>query len=124
VRVKVVDASVWAAIAFGEPGAEEISRELEGCDLVAPSHLPLEMASVCLKKMRRTPQQKEALLAAWHLWRRASVRYRQPDSDGVFDLAAKTGLTPYDAAYLWLAKDESAELVTLDEELEKAAKKY
>jgi hypothetical protein len=32
----------------------------------------------------------------------------------VFTLAAESGLTAYDASYLWLARTRDAELVTLD----------
>jgi predicted nucleic acid-binding protein len=43
------------------------------------------------------------------------------DHDGTVDLALKTGLTAYDASYLWLARRLGAELVTLDKELGRAA---
>jgi len=43
------------------------------------------------------------------------------DHDDVLDLAARTGLTAYDASYLWLARQLGADLVTLDRQLERAA---
>ena len=42
------------------------------------------------------------------------------DHDGALDLAARTGLTAYDASHLWLARQLGAELVTLDRRLERA----
>ena len=39
----------------------------------------------------------------------------------VLVLAAETGLTAYDAAYLWLARARDAELVTLDKKLGRLA---
>jgi predicted nucleic acid-binding protein len=42
------------------------------------------------------------------------------DHDGVLALAAETGLTAYDASYLWLSRKLGAELVTLDTQLRKA----
>ena len=39
------------------------------------------------------------------------------DSIAVLDLAERTGLTAYDASYLWLARELEAELVTLDRKL-------
>ena len=36
-----------------------------------------------------------------------------------FALAARTGLTAYDAAYLWLARSRDLELVTLDAALQR-----
>jgi predicted nucleic acid-binding protein len=42
------------------------------------------------------------------------------DYDGVLALAATTGLTAYDASYLWLAERLGATLITLDRQLAKA----
>ena len=39
----------------------------------------------------------------------------------VFALASRTGLTAYDASYLWLAQSRDLELVTLDALLERQA---
>ena len=36
------------------------------------------------------------------------------DHDHVLELAEATGLTAYDASYLWLARSLGGELVTLD----------
>ena len=41
------------------------------------------------------------------------------DHDAVLALAVTTGLTVYDASYLWLARTLDAELVTLDQKLAK-----
>ena len=43
------------------------------------------------------------------------------DHDGVLALAEATGLTSYDASYLWIARALDAELVTLDRKLAAAA---
>ena len=39
----------------------------------------------------------------------------------ILEIALTTGLTAYDASYLWLARQLAAELVTLDKELRQAA---
>lgn len=39
------------------------------------------------------------------------------DADAVVELALSTGLTAYDASYLWLARRFGADLVTLDKAL-------
>ncbi|WP_254065926.1 type II toxin-antitoxin system VapC family toxin [Acidisoma sp. L85] len=39
------------------------------------------------------------------------------DHGAVLELASETGLTAYDASYLWLARQLKAELVTLDRQL-------
>lgn len=61
--VKVVDASVLAALAFGEPRADEAASLLSGADLYAPNLLPYEMASVAIKKIERYPAQAFRLQA-------------------------------------------------------------
>jgi predicted nucleic acid-binding protein len=44
------------------------------------------------------------------------------DYPAVLRLANESGITVYDAAYLWLARELDAELVTLDRKLAEAAK--
>jgi predicted nucleic acid-binding protein len=118
---KVVDASAVAAILFGEPGGEAAARRLEGARLVAPGLLGFELANVCVTKCRRHRHQREALLAAFALRRRLSIEEVAVDHAGVLEVALTTKLMAYDASYLWLARELGAELVTLDDALERAA---
>jgi len=119
--VKVVDASALAALLFGEPEAESLAARLDGARLVAPSLLAFELANVCLMKCRRHPKRRKALVAAFQLRGRLGVEEIAVDHAGALALALKTGLTAYDASYLWLAQQLGAELVTLDKELGRAA---
>ena len=119
--IKVVDASALAALVFGEPEAEAVAALLEGARLAAPSLLDFELANVCLVKMRRHPEQREALRAAFRLARRLAVETVAIDHAAALDLANATGLTAYDASYLWLARALGGELVTLDRKLAAAA---
>jgi len=118
--IKIVDASAIAALVFGEPDAIEVAKRLSGATLVAPSLLSFEIASVCLKKMRRHPEQREALLEAHRLFGQMGISQTEVDLNGVLILAEQTGLTGYDASYLWLARQLNAELVTLDKQLARA----
>jgi predicted nucleic acid-binding protein len=118
---KVVDASALAAVLFGEPRGETAARRLEGARLVAPSLIGFELANVCVTKCRRHPRQREALLAAFALRRRLAIDEIAVDHAAVMEVALATGLTAYDASYLWLASELGAELVTLDDALERAA---
>jgi predicted nucleic acid-binding protein len=43
------------------------------------------------------------------------------DHGGVIALAEQTGLTAYDASYLWVARHVNGPLVTLDDQLADAA---
>jgi predicted nucleic acid-binding protein len=118
--VKVVDASALAALLFGEPEAERVADRLDGARLVAPGLLSFELANVCLMKCRRHPDQREAVLAAFGLRDRLGIEEATVDHLGVLALAQETGLTAYDASYLWLAGELGAELVTLDKALGRA----
>jgi predicted nucleic acid-binding protein len=117
---KVVDASALAALLFGEPEAGIVADRLEDADLVAPALLDFEIASVCLKKLRGNPQQREALLATFAIYARMSIEIVAIDHADALALADTCGLSSYDAAYLWLAQKLSAELVTLDKRLQTA----
>ena len=119
--VKVVDASSLAALLFGEPEAEGVVEQLADARLVAPSLIAYELANVCLIKSRRHPELRSALNTAFRLRSQLAVEERAVDHDGVLALAAETGLTAYDASYLWLARHLDAGLVTLDKQLSKAA---
>ena len=119
--VKVVDASAFAALLFGEPEAEDVVRRLDGARLGAPGLLVFELANLCVVKCRRDPHQREALLAAFELRHRLAIQEIAVAHAAVLELALATGLTAYDASYLWLARQLGAELVTLDEKLQRAA---
>jgi predicted nucleic acid-binding protein len=63
------------------------------------------------------PVQQETLLAAHRLFGRMDINQTEVDLTEVVILAQQTGLTSYDASYLWLARRLQAELVTLDMQL-------
>lgn len=119
--IKVVDASALAALLFAEPEAEAIAERLEGAQLAAPSLLDFELTNVCLTKMRRQPNQRDALRAALRLAHRLGVEIVAVDHAATLELAEATGLTAYDASYLWLARALGGELVTLDRKLAAAS---
>jgi predicted nucleic acid-binding protein len=121
IAVKVVDASALAALLFGEPEAEAIASRLDNARLLAPALLAFELANVCLIKARRHPEQRPALIAAFRLRGRLGVEEVTVNHDSALELAASTGLTAYDASYLWLSRQLEAELVTLDQQLAMAA---
>lgn len=113
----VVDASAIGAMMFGEPEGPALAAHLEGETLLAPALLDFELMNLAVKKVRRRPDLIEAV--AMSLATALALRIDRVPVPGpeVFALAAGTGLTAYDAAYLWLARSRDAELVTLDEAL-------
>lgn len=119
----VVDTSALAALLFGEPEAEVVAHRLQGRRMLAPTLLGYELASVYLKKARQHPALARSLRSALGLFSRMGIHQVQVPTSELPDTARRTGLTTYDAAYLWLAQSTGAELVTLDATLEAAARK-
>lgn len=120
-RVKVVDASALAALLFEARDATWVAKQLEGARLLAPALLDFELANVCRTMCRREPERRHALLQAYRLRARIDVEQVPVDHAAVLELALSTGLTAYDASYLWLSRRLGAELVTLDRQLQDAA---
>jgi predicted nucleic acid-binding protein len=118
---KVVDASALGALLFGEPDGAHVAERLRDARLIAPALLPFEVVSICLKKMRRHPDQRDALMVAFGMLERMEVGIVEVDQGDVLVLAQRVGLTAYDASYLWLARETSSELVTLDGQLAAAS---
>ena len=117
---KVVDASVIAAIAFQETRALEAEAILEGADLAAPPLLGFELANVARNKALQDPHDfgtiREGLSEALQL----EIQWEEVDHLAVLELALETGLTTYDASYLYLARSLGLPLVTFDQQLKKA----
>jgi predicted nucleic acid-binding protein len=121
--VKVIDASALAAILFNEPDSGRVVSRIAGDALVAPQLISFEVASACFKKIRAHPSQSKMLVAAFRLMDRLDIDMTFVDLADVIALAQDTGLTVYDASYLWLARLLKCELVTLDKRLALASKR-
>jgi predicted nucleic acid-binding protein len=117
VPLAVVDASAVAAILFGEPAADDVVRQLGARELAAPSLLPYEIVSVAGGKVRRGEVSPETAAMALAAFVRVRIVLHEPDCLEVFRLSVRTRLTACDAAYLFLARSLSGDLVTLDEKL-------
>jgi predicted nucleic acid-binding protein len=114
----VADASAVAALVFREKGAAGLADRLEGQPVHAPELLKYELSNIALKKARRAPERAPELfarlaesLATWE------ITWHRVDPVDAAVLARVTGLSAYDASYLWLAGWLEADLVTLDKRL-------
>ena len=118
-RRVVVDTSVLAAITFDESTSQDWSTRLEGATLYAPTLLQYEMANVARKKCRQHPDQTRGILAALDLTLdpRRGIVWMDPNPVDLVVLSNATGLSPYDASYMWLAGFLGADLVTRDRAL-------
>jgi predicted nucleic acid-binding protein len=116
----VVDASAMAAVLFDEEASGAVQQRIAMRTLVAPALLAVEIANVCVMRQRRYGEKVSAastyaIFDGWNIGLLAV-----PHSE-VVGLALATGLTAYDASYLWLARHLGCELVTLDRRLALAA---
>jgi len=124
IETKVLDASALVALLFDEPEGSTVAERIRGCDLVAPALLDFEVVNTCLSKIRRQPLRREALLDAHATRVQFKIETMEVDHLAVLALAQRTGLTGYDASYLYLARTLEVELVTLDRQLTEAAEKF
>ena len=119
-HVKVIDASALAAVLFSEPEADRVLVEIGEDPLIAPTLLPFDIASVCLKKLRRYPKKRTAILDAYGLIDQLGIDTVDLPLARAITLAEQTKLTLYDAVYIRLAQQLGAELITLDRQVRKA----
>ena len=124
IPVVVVDASAMVEALAGDP--DWIGRlgrwQSDGTMVVAPAHFGPEMANAMLLGMRLEPLDVIGRLRQLF---EAGVELDDRGLDGLFDsveLAARHGLTVYDAAYLQRVLDVEGELATCDRALARAAR--
>lgn len=119
----VVDASAIAAIAFGEAEGPDLAVHLSGETLLVPTLFDYELANIAWNKARRRPATRPLIAAALSAAARLGLTRVSVPPDEAFRVASGTGLTAYDASYLWVALVHDAELVTLDAALARAARR-
>ena len=118
----VVDASALAALVFQEPEGDAVRQRLDGAAVFAPALLQFELMNTAWKKVRRQPADAAKILTALSLVldEKSGLIWQDVDARDVVLLAHATGMTAYDASYLWLAGSLGADLVTLDDALARA----
>ena len=114
---RVVDASLVATAVFKEPKAQEAVALLTGVDLYAPPLLAYELTSIARKKIRAAPKQQTFIRAALRVGLHMPFRWTDVDHVAVLELALSTGLSTYDASYLYLSRSLGIPLATFDQRL-------
>jgi predicted nucleic acid-binding protein len=122
-RPAVVDCSVFSALLWAEPAAELAAERLSGFALHAPSLLPYELANVARSKARSGVPSADAL-AGLEAFAEQAVVLQDVEPERQFKLALRFDLTAYDAAYLCLAEQLQAPLITFDKRLADAAQRH
>ena len=118
---KVADASLLGAVVFEESRAEEGLALLAGAGLYEPTLLADELSSIARKKIVQHPEQRTVLLQALEMALSLDIRWAEVDHLQVVDLAVDTGLSIYDASYLYLSRTLGIDLVTFDRRLQAVA---
>ncbi|MCW5610206.1 MAG: type II toxin-antitoxin system VapC family toxin [Rubrivivax sp.] len=119
----VVDASVIAAVLFAEPEQSAAARQLAQCQPAAPDLLPYELGNVAVNKLRRGHDESGVRASLADL-EALGIALHPVCAAAAFDLAARHALTAYDAAYLCLAAELRAPLITFDRRLAEAALRH
>lgn len=123
--IRIVDASAIGAVLLVEEEATWVNEQGDGVELAAPSILPFEVGNICWKRLRRSASEATSILAIWAAWNASlPVRLMEPDPVQTLRLAHETGLTFYDASYLRLAQEQGADLISLDSQLVRIARRF
>lgn len=115
--ILVVDASAIAAVLYGEIEGATIRAHVRDQTMIAPQLIDYELANASLRKIRRDPALAIEILTMLAGLQSLAIKREPVPPVEVAELALQTGLSVYDAAYLWLALARDAELVTLDQRL-------
>ncbi len=114
--IVVIDASALVAIALAEHAGAGVVDRIADREIVAPRLLEYELANASLQKLKRHPDREAQIRAGLQrvLSDEFAIFWSDIEHEGVVDLALESGLSAYDASYLWLALHLDAELITLD----------
>jgi len=126
----VIDASATLPWCFADEATEATNAVLAqlraGDDAIVPAHWPLEVANALLIAVRRkriSPEDAHQFLVDLEfLPIRVDTTTKNLVRAGVFPMAEQYGITAYEAAHLELAMRESTPLMTLDNDLRRAAR--
>lgn len=115
----VVDCSLLAAVLFHEANEDEATKSLAGKSLYAPTLIDHELISVALKKVKEGLAQVAKLgLEEYREW---PLTLLETNVLAQWELARRENLSAYDAAYLQLAIELNAPLITFDKSLAAAS---
>ena len=119
---KVIDASVLGALIFREPRMDEAASLIRGADLYAPTLLAYELTRIALKKALHYQEARDFLERALEVGLGMDIQWVEVPHVATLRLALATGLTTYDASYLYVADTLNATLVTFDQQLHAAGR--
>ena len=125
----VIDASWW--LAYLLPDETEQVNLIEMDEMVrvaqvrfiAPGLLRFEIGNAIRMNIVRKRLEMGLGLVLYKKFSQLKIKYQEVDIPATLQLAVENKLTVYDAAYMWLAIEEKAELLTLDEKMKQVWQK-
>ena len=121
---KVADASLLGALVFGESRAEEAAALVAEDPLYEPTLLAYELISIARKKIFQNPGLHSSIIQALGRGLAAKMNWVDVDYLETLNLAVESGLTTYDASYLYVAQSLDVGLLTFDAHLRSAWESY
>jgi predicted nucleic acid-binding protein len=118
----VIDASVVVAVTLGTAGRPALIEAAKGSELLAAASLPWQVGSGLLVLMGRGRVSVAEATKAAAASRQIAVRLVEVDLGEAPGLAARLGISAYDAYTVACARRAHCPLLTLDPELAKAAR--
>jgi predicted nucleic acid-binding protein len=118
----VIDTSALVAVLASEPERRRLIGCARNATLVAPGSVHWEVGNALVAMVRRGRLDAALLPRAVEVYRRIPLRLIDVDFTAALDLATRLGLYAYDAFVLACAREQRCGLLTLDRQLQRAAR--
>lgn len=120
----VTDASALMAVILDEPERAELLRLTRGHSLIAPGSIPWEMANAFSALLKRRRIAASEAQRGFSVFESIPLRIVDVDLATALAIASQANLYAYDAFLIDCAVRYQAPLLTLDDELKRAASKH
>lgn len=119
----VIDTSALIAVIVAEPERDRIVEITSGHTLIGPGCIPWEVGNAFSAMLKQRRLGLEQVHRGLEIFESIPLRYVHVDFAGSLAIAEKAHLYAYDAYFLDCASRHGARLLTLDESLERAARR-
>lgn len=117
----VIDPSAILAVLLHEPPREAVVAATASAVLLAPGSAPWEVGNALVAGLRRRRLTLAAVQAAWQSFEAIPLRFIDIDMPRALALAVEHGLYAYDGYVLEAARSRCLPLLSLDQQLLRAA---
>lgn len=125
----IIDSSYLLAYLFPDESSRDVDKTFmqyknSEIHLIAPKLLRYEVIAGLWSAIMRKRVSGVVARALAERFLDLDITYSDVMYTDVLDLAVRTGLTVYDASYLWLSREKQTPLLTLDKQLRRVAKSH